>query len=297
MLSARPAAAQSPVLVVEAPPPLAAVSARLEGFDRAPLGQIARLVGLQAPGPPIRVVLADSHGEWARLVPPWAAGFAVGEDSLIVLFPARSPMYPHDTLEDVLRHEVTHVLISRAARGLPVPRWFHEGVAVAVERPWAIEDRTRLASTLIFGPRLDLRAIDALFDGGEGAQSRAYSLSAAVVRHLMSEHGADAPARVLHEVARGRTFDLALASVTAQALPRFEEAFWDSQRTWTTWVPLIASSTVLWLGVIGLAAFAVRRRRRRSAKLRQRWSDEERAGETHPGATPGDARADDDARG
>ena len=70
---------------------------------------------------------------------PWTAGFAIGNDGLIVLFPARSPRYPHDTLEDVLRHEVAHVLIDRAARGQRVPRWFHEGLAIVVERPWRLE--------------------------------------------------------------------------------------------------------------------------------------------------------------
>src|SRR5262245_47117526 len=124
----------------------------------------------------MRVVLAGDTSEWARQVPPWAAGFAVGEAGLIVLFPSRSPVYPHDTLEDVLRHEVAHVLISRAAEGHAVPRWFHEGMAVAVERPWDLEDRTRLASALLFGPRIGVAAIDALFLGDEGSQQRAYVL-------------------------------------------------------------------------------------------------------------------------
>ncbi len=278
ILTGLPALAQPPpVLVIEAPPELAPARARLESWDLRPLSTIVRLVGLEVPGPPMRVVLATPLSEWARMVPPWASGFAVVEDGLIVLFPSRSPMYPHDTLEDVLRHEVAHVLIGRAAAGRPVPRWFHEGFAMAVERPWALEDRTRLASALLFGPRLDLSAIDALFLGNQGQQTRGYSLAAAVVRDLMREHGAGAPAGILRSVAQGRTFEYAVASVTAQSIPTFESAFWDRQRTWTVWIPLIASSTVLWLGVIGIAALAVRRRRRRGAEIRRRWADEESA--------------------
>jgi hypothetical protein len=280
----------APTLAIEAPPELAAERARLDAYDLRPLSAIVRLTGLEAPGPPMRVVLADTRGELARQVPSFVAGFAVGEDGLIVLFPARSPGYPHDTLEDVLRHEVAHVLISRAAGGHAVPRWFHEGVAVAVERPWDLEDRTRLASTLVFGPRLDLAVIDALFGGGEAAQARAYSLSAAMVRHLMAVFGEDAPARVLREVSRGRPFASALAAITARPLPQLEDEFWNAQRTWTTWVPLLASSTVLWLTVIGLAVAARHRRSRRSVELRQRWAaDEAAVGVEH--AAPGEASA------
>ena len=269
-----------PSFVIDAPPGLAAERRRLEAFDPQPLASIVQLVGLQSPGPPMRVVLSRGDDEWARQVPPWTAGFAVGSAGLIVLFPSRSPVYPHDTLEDVLRHEVAHVLISRAAGGHPVPRWFHEGLAVAVERPWNVEDRTRLASVLLFGPRLGLADIDGLFAGDEGAQQRAYSLSAALVRYLIHERGNDAPAGILREVSRGLPFDTALVSVTALPVLDFEAAFWRSQRTWTTWVPLVASSTAVWLGVIGLAMLAVRRRRQRSRQLRRHWDDEEEAAAT-----------------
>jgi hypothetical protein len=48
---------------------------------------------------------------------PWIAGFASNgegpekKDEMVVLFPARTPSYPNSSLEDVLRHEVAHVLI------------------------------------------------------------------------------------------------------------------------------------------------------------------------------------------
>ena len=275
LTAARLLAQTPPVLVIDAPAELSAARARLNVYDRSSLSDIVRVIGLDDPGAPISVVLATENGEIARHVTPWTAGYAVGETSLVVLFPSRSPSYPHDTLEDVLRHEVAHVLIVRAAGGQPVPRWFHEGLAVAVERPWGLEDRSRLASTLLFGPRLTLEGIDSLFTGEQDRQARAYSLSAALVRHLISEHGPAAPAEILRRLAAGGTFEEAVAGVTQRSIPDFESGFWDSQRTWTMWIPLLASSTAVWLGVIGLAALAVRRRRRRAAALHRRWEAEE----------------------
>ena len=51
----------------------------------------------------------------------------------------------------------------------------------------ATTSRNILASELLFGPRLSLEAIDALFSGNEAAQRRAYLLSTAVVRYLMQD--------------------------------------------------------------------------------------------------------------
>ncbi len=278
VLVARVAAAQAPpVLVVEAPPSLAAAEARLGAVDVHALADIARLVGLDAPGPPIRVVLAEDDSAWAAQVTSWTAGYAVGRDSLIVLFPSRSPVYPDDSLEDVLRHEVAHVLIDRAAGHRPVPRWFHEGVAMAAERPWGLRDRTRLVSTVLLGRRLDLDAIDRLFAADQGSQERAYALAAAHVRDVMGEHGAPVTAAILRGVAAGLPFDAALLRATGRTTRDLEDSFWRRQRAWTLWVPLVTSSTTLWFVVMGIAALAVRRRRRRAAEIRRRWEEEERA--------------------
>jgi len=278
MVAIMPAMAQAPpTLAIMAPAELASSRSRLESFDRLALAGIVRTVGLAEPGAPIQVVLAGEDSEAARGTNAWTAGYAVGNAGLIVLFPSRSPFYPDDTLEDVLRHEVAHVLIARAAGGRPVPRWFHEGLAVAVERPWDLEDRSRLVWELIAGPRLRLREVDALFAGGQAAQARAYSLSAAFVRDLIREYGGTSPAAILRLVQDDVPFERAVATIAGRSLGSVEDRFWDRQRVWTVWMPYVTGGSALWLGVIALATLAVWRRRRHSAQIRRRWDEEERA--------------------
>jgi hypothetical protein len=270
-----PAAAQQPpALNIFAPAELAAAEARIKTFDPRTLAGIVRTVGLAEPGPPIDIVLAAEDSEAAKMSGPEVAGYALGRASLVVLFPSRSPRYPHDTLEDVLRHEVAHVLIDRAAGGRGVPRWFNEGLAMTVERPWGLQDRSRLVWELAAGPRLSLREIDALFGGAGSSAARGYSLSAAVVRDLIARHGADAPARVLRMVREGTPFDDAVAVVAGRPVGAVEDAFWDGQRVWTVWVPLFTSDHIFWIVVILVASLAVWRRRRQSAAIRRRWQDE-----------------------
>jgi len=278
LLAVAAAQAQAPpALAIMAPAELAAERSRLESFDRRPLAGIVRTVGLDAPGLPIQVVLAGEDSDAARASGAWIAGYALSNAGLVVLFPARSPVYPHDTLEDVLRHEVSHVLIARAAGGRDVPRWFHEGLSVAVERPWDLEDRSRLVWELVAGPRLRLREIDAMFGEGQAAQSRAYTLSAAFVRDLIREYGATAPAAILRLVREDVPFERAVTTVAGRTLGGVEDEFWNRQRVWTVWVPFFTSGDAFWLLVIGVATLAVWVRRRRRAETRRRWDEEERA--------------------
>lgn len=262
-----------PVLEIVASPELRGAATQIERFDRSKLAAVMRLVGLEQAGAPITVLLAAENADVARQTPPWIAGFAHTASATIVLFPARTPSYPHDSMEAVLHHEVAHVMIDRAAgRGL-VPRWFHEGLALAAERGSRFTDHTRLAIAVVSSER-SLHALDADFGGSAGAAARAYAVSGAFVRDLLNRYDAQMPARVLGRLAVGDDFDEAFVAATGTTLVEAERVFW-RESWWYEVIPLVTSSFALWTGVMFLAFVARQRRRRRRAALRRFWEEEE----------------------
>jgi len=269
-------AATLPEIEVEAPPEMAAAAARVRAFDRRELLPVLRLLGVEDPGAPIRVVLAPEGSDLARAAPAWVAGYAYGALGTVVVFPARAPPYPEDSLEELLHHEVAHVLIVRAAGYREVPRWFDEGLAMVAGRSWGLEDRARVTLALLPPRDLTLTELEAWF-GEAGRAARAYALSGAFVRDLLHRHGSDTAARVLGLVAVGVPFDEAFRRATGDTLAAAEAAFWRRQNLWSRWVPLATSSATLWIGVTLLAVYAMRRRRQRDAALYALWQAEEAA--------------------
>jgi len=267
---------EPPELRIEAPAQLAAARTQLESFDRKQLGDVMRLAGLRTPGPPIRVQLAAESSESAEKVPSWIAGFALAASDTVVLFPSRSPSYPDRSLDDVLRHEVAHILIFRASNHQPLPRWFNEGLAMSAEREWKFRDQTRLFYELVSGSRETLDTLDRLFQGTQADQTRAYLLSGALVRGLLKEHGETAAGRILENVARGTSFESAFTNVIGRSPDAAEVEFWETQRVWTSWIPILFSQEVLWMAITILALVAIQRRRRRSAEIEKRWEEEEK---------------------
>jgi hypothetical protein len=268
-------AVELPALVITAPPQLQGVAAQIERLDRTRLGAIVRLVGLERGGAPIAVILAPEDSDLARQTPSWIAGFASGAADTIVIFPARSPSYPHDSLEALLHHEVAHILIARAAGDAAVPRWFHEGLALATERSWGFSDRRRLAMAVV-GPRRSMAAMSADFDRGEGAASRAYAVSGSFVRDLLQRHGAGLPARLLARLNAGDSFDAAFIAAAGIPLSDAERVFWRDS-WWSQVIPFVTSSLVIWIGIMFLAGVAMRRRAQQRAERRRRWEEEEAA--------------------
>jgi hypothetical protein len=263
---------QSPIYV-EAPPQMLAEKARIE-LHAEQLRSVALFLGLSRIEPPVRIELAAASSAWSASMPEWIAGFA--RQDRVVIFPSRSPRYPDNTLDDVVRHEVAHALIWRASLGHDLPRWFNEGLATTSERERTFRDQTQFFLHLITGSRLSLSQIDRLFQGGEAERTRAYLLSGALVGDLLQSHGKGTAARILDRVAGGASFETAFQDVTMQPTSRFEDEFWKRQRVWTTWLPVVFSQETLWSAITLLAILAIWKRRRRNAELRKRWEEEEK---------------------
>lgn len=275
---------QVPRVVVQAPPELAAVGREIERLAPAALAAAAELVGgdsaaLVAEVQPMSVVLVAEGTAAARAVAPWIAGYALsgrgpGE---IVLLPARADRYPDFGLEAVLRHEVTHLLVDRRAGAGDLPRWFNEGLAMAVGRSPDWGDSARLTLAVIDDGSLPLARLDAAFSGGEAEVNAGYALAGDIVRELFARHGRASAARILDGVARGERFRDAFRAATGESLVDFETSYWDRRTLLDRWVPIVSSSVLLWGGIALLALAAIRRRRARDAARLARWGAEERA--------------------
>ncbi len=266
-------------LDVRAPAELAAQVPEVERLAASGLARVLRLTGLAAPGPPIVVVLAPEDSPQARSAPPWISGWASGRDGVVVLLPARVDRYPDRALGPLVRHELTHVLVARAARGRPVPRWFDEGVAMAAGREWDLGDRARVALAVLSDSTLPIARLDRAFAGGESDVAAAYALAGDLVRDLESRFGEGITGAILARLGRGESFDHAFAAATGVTLARFERDYWSRRSLWDRWIPILSSSVVVWSGIALLTLAAFRRKRRDAAELRARWEAEEPAEE------------------
>lgn len=131
LLCGRTFAGQSFDLIVDAPPDLAGTEARIRGIQPSSIAGSLSRAGLDLP-PRVHVTLIGADDPRARSVPAWVAARAFGSDTIVV-YPARTRSYPHDSLESVVLHEIVHLALNVRAGGRRLPRWFHEGVAVSVE--------------------------------------------------------------------------------------------------------------------------------------------------------------------
>lgn len=265
-------AAQVPALTVEAPPALEPVAARIRDID---LGRLAEALGRAGLTPPsdARITLLPEEHARARATPPWVVAQAFGSREVLI-FPARVGSYPHDSLESVVWHELVHLALYTRAGGRPLPRWFHEGVAMSVESGWGLGSQLRLlAATLGDPPLADLNRLFASDTQPDNAS--AYLLAAALVSDVRQRHGAAAPGAIAARVALGAPFREAFAAETGEAPEAAASRAWAGHRRWVSWIPVITGGSFMWLAILLLAVVAFVASVRRRARQRRRWEEEE----------------------
>lgn len=253
---------------------------RLADHAATSLPRLSRLIGVE-PGSDIDVYVAAEADQFDSMqpgIPPeWADGTAWPNWGLIFL---RAPSIRPGTaepLEQVLDHELVHILVGRAFAPRTPPRWLQEGLAQFWTGELDPSVATRLSSVVFGRERLfSLNQLSGSFYGDPVRAAEGYAASADFMGFLTARYGEDAVRTLVAEMAGGKAFPDALRVVTGKDMEAVE-AEWSGR--WTDPAAIfgaVLSTDVLWgfagvLAVIG--AFRVRRRAR---KKLDRWEREER---------------------
>ena len=259
----------------EAPEALQPIVTSLQTVNSAAIQYIMEVMGLQEPGPPIRVILAPNSSPHALDTPEWMSGYALGHASTIVLFTDRTSTYPNNSIHEVFLHEIAHILAYRAAGGQPVPRWLDEGLAMMAARTWDLEDRARLVWAMVTQTRVTLDELNDLFISDAPSVRRAYVLAHAFTLDLIEHTDPQFPKRLLAKIKQGEIFQEAFAQTAFMTLRHAEKEFWNRQTLWNRWIPVATSSGMVWITITCLAFWVYSKQRRRSAVIRQQWKDDD----------------------
>ncbi len=252
---------------------------RLADHAATAIPRLAQRLGVPAGGS-IDIYVAPSQADFERIQPnappDWADGTAWPRWGMIFL---RAPSARPGTaapLEQVLDHEIVHVLLGRAFAPRTPPRWLQEGLAQYYSGELGPEVSEDLTS-IVFG-RDRVFSLSQLSGGfyGDPIQARhAYAAAADFIGWLANTHGQDAVQRLVRGMAEGASFSDAIGVATGSDLATVEA---DWQGRWAdpaiVLKALVNVEMLFAAGGVLLAIGAWRARRRTRRKL-EHWEREE----------------------
>lgn len=252
---------------------------RLELRYEPALGELAHDLAAQAPAwwaeieedlagdvdDDVRVTFVRHAGRVAEAsgMPHWAAGVA-HPPSGEILIAQHGPDGAPTNLEELLRHEMAHVILYRAVGGAEVPRWFHEGVAEGWNGTLSLGRAQTLASA-VFGPGVpQLDRLEASFHGEQGPQvGVAYAAARDLVDFMRSYDGSGMKLRqTLTELRQGHRFEVAVIRAYGVSVEELVGTWRAGLPARFVWYPLAASGGLPFILVAPLVAIGWIRRRR-----------------------------------
>jgi hypothetical protein len=153
----------------------------------------ARTVGAQlglTALPPLDVRLVPDPDTMRRLAPEeapppaYAVGVAYPSIGLALVSASEPRTWQAPDMRQVLRHELSHVLLAAATNHAPIPRWFSEGVAVHQAGEHSYERFRTLAVASFTRGIVPFDDLDAAFSQGPDRVDVAYAESADFVAYL-----------------------------------------------------------------------------------------------------------------
>lgn len=196
----------------------------------------------------VEIVFVAHAGRVAEAsgMPKWVAGVAHPPTGQI-LISQHNPDGSPANLEELLKHEMAHVILHRATGGAKLPRWFHEGVAESFTGGISMARAQTLASA-VFGPGVpDLEHLEARFHGDDGPSvAVAYAASRDLVTFLRDYRtGGDATGvrlrQLLTEIELGHRFEVAFVRAYGHGLEELVASWRAGLPGRFIWYPLLAS--------------------------------------------------------
>lgn len=211
-------------------------------------------------------------------IPRWSEGLAVpGRNAIILKSPRWLP--PETDHAAIAIHELTHLLLDRAANGQPLPRWLNEGLAIHYSGEKELAATTLISKALATNSLIPLDEIDRVLQFHRSKAQLAYQQSHLAVDYLIRNYGLAAVRNIIHKIGTGLDADQAF-------LEELNVDTWDFEDEWLAdvkhkfrWHFLLEADSYLWLIILLLFVIGFVIIRRRNRRLMESWQEEEELAE------------------
>ncbi|MCX7958024.1 MAG: peptidase MA family metallohydrolase [Deltaproteobacteria bacterium] len=195
--------------------------------------------------------------------PVWSVGIAYPAKNLIVL--RGDATHGPDEILRTFRHELAHIFLHNYS-DKKIPKWFSEGFSMYFEDEGGLIRSFKLMRQAFSNGYIDIDTLEEDFPDNPVDVQNAYLTSSEFFSFMLSRIGEEGLYKVFENVGQGMDFRYAIYKVSGKTVSEMENEFRKSTRFRYGWVPVITSSTTLWVLLTFLFIYVFIIKKRRSEK-------------------------------
>ncbi len=206
--------------------------------------------------------------------PDWGLACALPSRRAIVLRDPETTKRRRN-LDEVVTHELTHILLHANLSGLHIPRWFDEGLAMSQSQGWKMGMDFTLAKANLTGSLLSLREIDRVNTFWWQKADLAYAESFSALLWLEKSFGPTAVPEIIRGLKAGHSMNGAMWRAIGLGQRDCENRWFQWVKRKYNWFALLADTSLLWLGLTILFIIVGLFKRLRQRAILEKWKKEE----------------------
>ncbi|HGE70831.1 TPA: hypothetical protein ENX78_08360 [Candidatus Poribacteria bacterium] len=208
----------------------------------------------------------------------WAIGCAYPLQARIIILDPTLSEYRRLDLKRIVEHEITHVVFGLCIGEniVNVPKWFIEGIAMFESDDWGYGNYWTILTGTIGNSIIPLSNISENFPIREYQVRLAYSQSFSIISFVSKRYGDDAIRVCIRELAKGKSFDEALAIATGANIDWIESIWLKELKKRYKWFSILSSGFILWGGIVFILWIAIFRQKWKNRKIMKQWEEEEK---------------------
>jgi hypothetical protein len=224
-----------------------------------------------SPPPHVTIIMTPDQRSFRELAgaPPWVSGVAFPERSLIYLRPLSGGEVRHSSLDAVIAHELTHVVLYGKTGGHHIPRWLDEGVAVFMADEPFYDRADALFNIGLTGSYIPFRYLEDAFPDSANASATAYAQSGDFIRFLIRKFGSEAFDHYLDLIGQGQDPDEALQAAFSTTLFPLENEWLKGVRWTYGLIPAVSGGALLWSALAFISVIAYLKKSARMREIRK----------------------------
>ena len=242
--------------------------------------ELESTVGWEMPYRPTLVLIQDKEYFSRVTGNPITVAFAVPAENLMVLDCSRLHIRPH-RLDQILKHEMVHLMLHHHINSVHLPRWLDEGVAQwisdGVAELLVAPQKSLLEQALLADTTIPIEKLADGFPRGRKNLLLAYEQSRSIIFFIIAQYGEQKIFEILNSLKGGTDIYATIDGSLSLSITELENQWLAHQKTHTSWLTFVAGHIYDFLFL--LAAFLTMAGFVRFLIKKRRYTDEDERGD------------------
>ena len=222
------------------------------------------------------VIVTDDHAilknyhHW-----DWSLGIAFNNPDKIILKDPSLSKISKRRFNQVVEHELSHIMLNRIKYHYTIPRWFKEGFAMKIANEVTLNHKIKVAQNINNKNLFNISQYNQFSEMKRQEFNFAYALSAVYVLSLEKLYGHDINKNIIYNLKQGQPFDKAFYNATKVSLVDLGDIFYVYIKKNFFWLRLInfPKNILSLMPLLLVIGFFIKSYRNK--KIKEQWEFEE----------------------